>query len=200
VRLTFVEAVLEIFHVLQLLVGGYLAVERIHFFAEFGPDIGALGHFEPQVGEETGGGVAACEEDVQQLRAYLYGIGCLLDELVQENVAASGCLLFLDIVGAAVFQGRVDVAVCEVVDDLFVLIVLWVPDEPGHPAQSAMSSHGFSAIVESFGKAIRRVCFGARGEAESRASKQEFGGGVNSQAKEQVLEVYCGSISWNGID
>jgi hypothetical protein len=44
---TFVEAVLEIFHVFQLLVCGLLAAEGIDFLAEFGPDVGALGQLEP---------------------------------------------------------------------------------------------------------------------------------------------------------
>jgi len=77
----------EISEILQLLVAGLLAVERVDLVAEAGPDVGALGEFEPYVCQKGGGGVGGGEEDTQGLDADADFVAGLGDEFFHKDVA-----------------------------------------------------------------------------------------------------------------
>jgi hypothetical protein len=83
----------EVLEVLQLLVAGLLAVERVDLVAEASPDVGALGELEPDVCQEGGGGVGGGEEDAQGLGADADFVAGLGDEFFHKDIAgiSVGC-------------------------------------------------------------------------------------------------------------
>ena len=77
----------QVFQILYLVGRGRLVVEGVDFGSETGVDVRALGEREPYIREEGRGGVAACDEDAEQLRADFEFVGRLRGEGVQEDVA-----------------------------------------------------------------------------------------------------------------
>lgn len=69
---------------------------------EFPPNVGSASECEPEIGEERGSGVSACEEDVEEFAADADGVCSLADESVDEEVSFRGLLLLLVVV---VFRG-----------------------------------------------------------------------------------------------
>ena len=85
----FVDDHAQIFHVFDLGVGGFFAVELVDFGVELLPDVLAFGEDEEEVTHQAGGGVAAGNEDVEELGADLDGVLGAAGEFVEENVAFS---------------------------------------------------------------------------------------------------------------
>ena len=54
--------------------------------------------------------------------------------------------------------------------------------------------------VESVRKSLARDSRSSRSQAVRRFAEENFSGGIYGQPKEQVLQVHCRSISWNGLD
>jgi len=145
-------------------------------------------------GEEGGGGVAAREQDVQELSAEFEGVAGLLRQGFKEDV-----LLLLALIGrlgvfglGALGQRQSDVVVHELVHGFIVLFVLLGVVEPVVVRQAEAAGHVHLRRVEVAGECGfvvrfvrgRRVASGFRQLAVDRFAEEELAGGVQSQAEE----------------
>lgn len=92
-----VQDVAEVLEVLDLVEGGGFAVEGGDFGLEFGPDVGAAGELEEGGGHEGGGGVAACDQGVDDLVAQFVLVAAMLGQFVEEDVALVAVLVEFDV-------------------------------------------------------------------------------------------------------
>lgn len=112
---------------------------------EFPPNVGSASECEPEIGEERGGGVSACEEDVEEFAADADGVCSLADESVDEEISFRGLfLLFLVVVfrGGIFFcceefissgEALLDVRVDEIVHEIAVFLEAFVGGEEFGP-------------------------------------------------------------------
>ena len=128
----------HVFQVRHVLDGGVVgagvrvrAAVGVDLGLQLGPDVGPAREHPPRVGEETGGGVAAGEEDVEKFAADDVGVLGLFEELVEEDVAVwgggfGGC--FFDVGGCVVEPGDgvANDVVGELVDCLDGFGAFWV--------------------------------------------------------------------------
>lgn len=68
------------------------------FGLQFRPNVGSTSECEPEIGEERGSGISACEEDVEEFAADADGVCSLADESVDEEISFRGLLLLLLVV------------------------------------------------------------------------------------------------------
>lgn len=116
------------------------------FRLEFPPNVGSTSECEPEIGEERGSGISACEEDVEEFAADADGVCSLADESVDEEISFRGLLLLLLLVvvvwGGAFFcceelissgQAFLDVRVDEIVYEIAVFLEAFVGGEEFGP-------------------------------------------------------------------
>lgn len=108
---------------------------------EFPPNIGSTSECEPEIGEERGSGISACEEDVEEFAADADGVCSLADESVDEEISFRGLLLLL-VRGRGFFcceelissgQAFLDVRVDEIVHEISVFLEAFVGGEEFGP-------------------------------------------------------------------
>lgn len=114
------------------------------FRLEFPPNVGSTSECEPEIGEERGSGVSACEEDVEEFAADADGVCSLADESVDEEISFRGLLLLLLlVVRRRVFfcceelissgEAFLDVRVDEIVHEIAVFLEAFVGGEEFGP-------------------------------------------------------------------
>ena len=193
-----VEQGFEVLEVLQLLEGWELVVERGDVGLQRGEDVRAVGQGVPDVGEEGGGGVAAGEEDVEELGADLDGVGGLADELVEEDVAARlvGVGFLLQQLRAP-GEALLDIVVDEIVHEFLVVLEVLVGGEEG--AQAAPAG-GVGDEVLAAGEALGEAVVAALGEGLGALAEEELGGAVDGEAEEELAEVDGAAVFGHGGD
>lgn len=112
-----VHDVLKVLHVLEVLVCGLFggADGGEDFLAQFGGDAGGEGEVVDGPGESAGGGVAACEEDRDELVAEHLAVACVACDGVEEGVARVVGVFLGEFLGGE-GKGAVDVVVDEFVN------------------------------------------------------------------------------------
>lgn len=110
---------------------------------EFPPNVGSASECEPEIGEERGSGVSACEEDVEEFAADADGVCSLADESVDEEISFRGLLFLLVVVrGGGLFcceelissgETFLDVRVDEIVYEIAVFLEAFVGGEEFGP-------------------------------------------------------------------
>lgn len=113
---------------------------------QFPPNIGSASECEPEIGEERGSGVSACEEDVEEFAADADGVCSLADEGVDEEISFRGWLLLLLLLvvvrGGGFFcceelissgEAFLDVRVDEIVYEIAVFLEAFVGGEEFGP-------------------------------------------------------------------
>lgn len=111
---------------------------------EFPPNIRSTSECEPEIGEERGSGISACEEDVEEFAADADGVCSLADESVDEEISFRGLLLLLLLVvrGRVFFcceelissgEAFLDVRVDEIVYEIAVFLEAFVGGEEFGP-------------------------------------------------------------------
>lgn len=113
------------------------------FRLEFPPNIRSASECEPEIGEERGSGVSACEEDVEEFAADADGVCSLADESVDEEISFRGLLLLLVVVWGGGFfcceelissgEAFLDVRVDEIVYEIAVFLEAFVGGEEFGP-------------------------------------------------------------------
>lgn len=188
-----VEAVLEVLHVAQLLVGGEVAVERVlDLAAQLVEDVGPLGDDEPHVAEQRGGGVAAGEQHVEQLVAQPPLVLGRLGQLLQEHVLLVhlGARLLLHVDLLPVPHRLVDELVHVLVADADGLHALFVLVETAQEAQARAHGNRILRLVERLGeRGFGGPARGRGAQAINALTKEELGRRVDGEAEEQLLEV-----------
>lgn len=110
---------------------------------QFPPNVGSTSECEPEIGEERGSGVSACEENVEEFAADADGVCSLADESVDEEISFRGLLLLLLVVRGRVFfcceelissgEAFLDVRVDEIVHEIAVFLEAFVGGEEFGP-------------------------------------------------------------------
>lgn len=111
------------------------------FRLEFRPNVGSASECEPEIGEERGSGISACEENVEEFAADADGVCSLADESVDEEISFRG-LLLLVVRGRVFFcceelissgEAFLDVRVDEIVYEIAVFLEAFVGGEEFGP-------------------------------------------------------------------
>lgn len=109
---------------------------------EFPPNIRSASECEPEIGEERGSGISACEEDVEEFAADADGVCSLADESVDEEISFRGWWLLLVVRGGVFFcceelissgETFLDVRVDEIVYEIAVFLEAFVGGEEFGP-------------------------------------------------------------------
>lgn len=110
---------------------------------EFPPNIRSTSECEPEIGEERGSRVSACEENVEEFAADADGVCSLADESVDEEISFRGLLLLLLVVRRRGFfcceelissgETFLDVRVDEIVYEIAVFLEAFVGGEEFGP-------------------------------------------------------------------
>lgn len=112
------------------------------FRLEFPPNIRSASECEPEIGEERGSGVSACEEDVEEFAADADGVCSLADESVDEEISFGGLLLLVVVRGRGFFcceelissgETFLDIRVDEIVHEIAVFLEAFVGGEEFGP-------------------------------------------------------------------
>lgn len=197
---TFVQTILDIGQIPQLLVRGRPAVQRGHLVAQPGPDARVLGQHEEEVTQQRGGGVATRQKDIHDLIADPAAVARLLRQAMQEHV--SRFLLAVPIfegllVDAPALRPHLERLVDELlhqrVADAIAPLHLAVAVESSQRAQPDARGDRMLRVVECAGEVVLGVRVAAAGAALLQAlhalAEEELGGRVDGVAEEEVLEV-----------
>ena len=177
------------------------------FSAQLGVHARVAGQVEHGVGHQHGGRVVRGEEGVEQLVAHVEAIRRDLGQLVGEHVFGAlllhHLLLLLRVEGEGLAlvtrEGLVDVAFDEALHDAAGLREALVHGEDGEHGQLGALADAGLAVVEGL-EEFHRFAVRRRRQAGDRVAKEEFGGEVEEEAREERLQVDRRAVARDEVD